>query len=478
MKMEQNRTPIYDAILQHQQKQPLSFHVPGHKSGTVLPAKANLFRQSFAFDLTELPGLDDLHSASGVIREAEDLLSSFYQSLQSWFLVGGSTVGNIAMINSVCQKGDRVLVQRNSHRSILNAIELSGAQPIFMAPEVHQESGIATVPSVETIDYALKEYPEVCALILTHPNYYGMSVDLQFMIEKAHAHDIPVLVDEAHGAHFVLGDPFPRDALQCGADAVVQSAHKTLPAMTMGAYLHIQGERINPEKISHWLGLIQSSSPSYPIMASLDLARFYLAQLTGRDITEIKRDTERTRLHLQSIPGMNIVQSCNSIACNAIDPLKVTLQTESSMSGFEFARALEAQGVYPELADPRNVLLILPLTRFDDTKLIEVIKKSLPSPATKQNREVVFSEFQLLSVSEQPISQHTTNVPLRQAVECISAQEVTPYPPGIPLILRGERITSAQIHALKEWQEAGGRFQSGQGVVNEGIDIYVESKSG
>lgn len=478
--MEQNHTPLYDAMLNHGKSKPLSLHVPGHKNGTVFPAKGQRFRDLLPLDLTELSGLDDLHSASGVIRKAQQLLSSLYESEQSWFLVGGSTVGNLAMVCSACHKGGRVLVQRNCHRSVLNAIELAGAKPVFMAPDIDEKSGIATVPSMETIERALMEFPDACSLIVTHPNYYGMSANLRALIDLAHRRNIPVLVDEAHGAHFVLGKPFPEAALQCGADAVVQSAHKTLPAMTMGAFLHVQGERIDLEKIGYWLGLLQSSSPSYPIMGSLDLARFYLAQLTEKDIESIWLDTQRTRNRLKSLQGISVVEPCNSSAYETIDPLKITLQTDPSLSGFEWARKLESLGIYPELADPRHVLLVLPLARFDESKLISTVKKTIPllSSAPRQSHGFGIMEFPQLSCPENIESLSTVRISLDKAAGAVSAEEVTPYPPGVPVILRGERITASQLNLLRQWHDAGGRFQSGHDVISKGIHVFAESNSG
>ncbi|HET7656857.1 MAG TPA: aminotransferase class I/II-fold pyridoxal phosphate-dependent enzyme [Bacillales bacterium] len=478
MRMKQMGAPIYEAILQHARKQPLSMHVPGHKNGTVFPSIGEKFRDVLSLDLTELRGLDDLHAPNGVIEKAEQLLSEYYQSEQSWLLVGGSTVGNLAMICAACHPGDRVLVQRNSHRSVLNGIRLAGAHPVFLGPEVDEKSGLATAPSEETVALALKKYPDAKALLLTNPNYYGQTVHLQPLVSVAHTYGIPVLVDEAHGAHFALGPPFPADALQCGADAVVQSAHKTLPAMTMGAFLHVQGKRIHGEEIAHWLRLFQSSSPSYPIMASLDLARYFISQLTQADIEAIIRDGDRIRASLQSIKGLSIVEQSDSNAYACIDPLKVTLQLDGTLNGFEWARALENEGVYPELADPHHVLLILPLARFEGSKLIKAVEKSIHviKPA-EQSFELNFLGFPRLSCPERFNNRETTKVPLDQAAGAVSAQEVTPYPPGVPLILQGERITEAEIKALRHWHQAGGRFQSGHDVVHKGIDVFIDLKS-
>lgn len=468
------QTPLYDALIQHDKRQPLALHVPGHKSGSVFYEKGKAsFESLLALDLTELPGLDDLHAPTGVIRKAQELLTSFYQTDESRFLVGGSTVGNLAMVWASCDKGSTVLVQRNAHQSVLNAVKLAGAHPVFLAPKVDQASGLATVPAIETLERALDEYPEAKAVILTNPNYYGMTADLEPFICKSHQHGIPVLVDEAHGAHFVLGAPFPKSALSAGADAVVQSAHKTLPAMTMGAFIHMQGGRLNRQALRDALRMLQSSSPSYPIMASLDLARGYMAQLTKTDLVEIGRDIKQIRDKLANFPHFSMLGD-ESDAYEALDPLKITLEVRCPLSGFELANRLENEGVYPELADPDHVLFVLPLARFqDDERLVTAMKKALVGvEPTGKKTEIVYPEMPALSRPfEVPVQAEKDTVPLDKAEGYIAAQAVTPYPPGVPVIIEGEQITATQIAAVYRWYENGGRFQAGGEVSTEGIHV-------
>src|SRR5690606_155051 len=237
------------------------------------------------YDQTELSGLDDLHYPEGAIREAQELLADAYGAERSFFLVNGSTTGNLAMIHAVCKEGDRVLVQRNSHKSIFHAMELAKLRPVYLTPEWGEASQSAEGISLATVKEAIRQYPESTALILTYPNYYGMAgTEIKEIINYSHQFNIPVLVDEAHGAHLLAGGLFPQSALTYGADAVVQSAHKTLPAMTMGSFLHIRGERISINRISKYLRIFQSSSPSYLIMASLDDARAYIQNYSRPDL--------------------------------------------------------------------------------------------------------------------------------------------------------------------------------------------------
>lgn len=209
-KMNQEKTPLLDQLILHYKKTPISLHVPGHKYGRLLEhPKYSAYRGILQLDATELSGLDDLHHPEGVIMEAEMLLSEVYRSERSYFLVNGSTVGNLAMILAVLHKDDIVLVQRNCHKSVLNGIELAQAKPVFLGPEYDINWRIAGGVSTEIVSSALEMYPDAKAVILTYPNYYGMVNDLKEIIKMAHDKDIPVLVDEAHGAHFISGGSFP-----------------------------------------------------------------------------------------------------------------------------------------------------------------------------------------------------------------------------------------------------------------------------
>ncbi|MGQ0513410.1 aminotransferase class I/II-fold pyridoxal phosphate-dependent enzyme, partial [Bacillus sp. D-CC] len=221
----------------------------------------------------------------------------------------------------------------------------------------------------EIIKEAIEKYPNAKALILTHPNYYGMGMDLEASIAYAHAHKIPVLVDEAHGAHFCLGGAFPKSALAYGADIVVHSAHKTLPAMTMGSYLHINSRLVKEEKVSTYLSMLQSSSPSYPIMTSLDIARFTIARIKEKGHDEIVEFLREFKEELSTIPQIAILQYPLQ------DELKVTVQTRCQLSGYELQSLFEKVGIYTEMADPYNVLFILPL-QVNKTymKAIEMIR--------------------------------------------------------------------------------------------------------
>jgi arginine/lysine/ornithine decarboxylase len=471
--MNQNKIPIYEALCAHANNNPISFHVPGHKYGKIFSEK--YFEQILQIDATELSGLDDLHSPEGPILEAETLLADLYRVKNSFFLINGSTAGNLAMVMSACEEDDIVLVQRNCHKSILNALKLGKVIPIFLEPEFDQDWKVAAGVSIQTVKEAVAAYPNAKALILTYPNYYGLTYDLKEIIEFVHLFHIPVLVDEAHGAHFILGEPFPPSAIQLGADLAVQSAHKTLPAMTMGSFLHYNSRFIDLQRVLEYLHIFQSSSPSYPIMASLDLARSYLAAYTPRDVQFLLKEIRMFKESLNEISGIRVLPYHD-----AGDPLKVTIQSTGGQSGFALQRKLETYGIYTELADPYNVLFVLPLQKEDQMypyqdalarikvalkDMTEIPKRVIISQPNKRISDLTvgFKEMKSLEIVEIPIS---------ESVNKVAAETVIPYPPGIPLLLQGEKITHDKVENLVQLIQTQAKFQGGSLLKQNKLKVF------
>ena len=310
----------------------------GHKNGLLFSEKAKAsFKELLKLDVTELTGLDDLHAPEGVIMESEQLLAELYGVQTSYFLVNGTTVGNLAMIMATINDGDTVLVQRNCHKSVQNGLKLVNANPVFLSPEFDEDWNVAGGLSYETCYSAITAFPDAKALIVTYPNYYGMVYELKRVITLAHEYGIPVLVDEAHGAHFIAGSIFPVSAVELGADVVVQSAHKTLPAMTMGSFLHFNSKLISEDLIKDYLHMLQSSSPSYPIMASLDLARSYLGTLSNAELLSLKNQITNFKKQLATINGIRVLDYSGGQG----DLLKVTIQSTSADSGFDLQKKLK-----------------------------------------------------------------------------------------------------------------------------------------
>lgn len=253
--MDQRKTPLYDKLVKHSAGKPVSFHVPGHKNGRIFTEHGKEFYNDILkLDLTEISGLDDLHHPTGVIAEAQNLAADLYKTRSSHFLIGGTTVGNLAMLMSCFTEGDIVFVQRNSHQSIFHGIELARLMPIYLEPEVDEVTGLALGISFDTLKNAIQEYPNAKGIVVTNPTYEGYGQNLQPHVELAHRANMLFLVDEAHGPHLVFeGDCWPRSAIQAGADVIVQSTHKMLPSMTMTSMLHINNPKVDEQRLLLYL---------------------------------------------------------------------------------------------------------------------------------------------------------------------------------------------------------------------------------
>ncbi|MCM3570828.1 aminotransferase class I/II-fold pyridoxal phosphate-dependent enzyme [Neobacillus mesonae] len=473
----QLRMPLIQALIKHIKGNPISFHVPGHKYGRLMSEEFPFFKKALQLDATELSGLDDLHAPEGAILEAESLLAELYQAGKSYFLVNGSTVGNLAMTMAACSENDIVLVQRNCHKSILNALQLSKVNPVFLEPDYDPVWKTASGVSRNSVRKAIQLYPKAKAVIVTYPNYYGMVFDLSGIIEEAHEHQIPVLVDEAHGAHFIIGGPFPKSAVTMGADIVVQSAHKTLPAMTMGSFLHWNSSLVPNEKLEHYLKIFQSSSPSYLIMASLDIARHYAAGYRKQDLDYLLERIKSFKNQLMNIPAIKVLEYPE---VQEGDFLKITIQSRCSLNGFELQKELEASTIYTELADPNNILLVLPLLKNGQAYPLEeaamIIKKVTTGyPIKERDEEYRNSEEEISRLAidyHQLLRLKKEYIGIEQSVGRICAEQVIPYPPGVPLLLQGEQITDRKLLQLKKLLHTGARFQGGALLKERQIQVF------
>lgn len=584
---DQGDAPLYAELLRYAARKEASFHVPGHKDGHFFRHKESGMPEGFAeileIDVTEIEGTDDLHDPEGVIMEAEEKAAAFFGAEKSFFLVGGSTVGNLSLILTVCREpGDILIVQRNVHKSVLNGLMLAGAHAVFVAPEHDPDSGLAVLPGERTLEEALERYPRAQGVLLTRPNYYGMGRSIRETAEICHKRGVPLLVDEAHGAHYGLHLQLPASALTEGADGVVQSTHKMLAAMTMGAMLHVQGDLIDRDLLRSRLAMVQSSSPSYPIMASLDLARSETQRRGPEAFAGALAAAAFIRRELERLPRFGYVRPelpDGSRANEAVlprrvrsgraapaaqgretafgggaarayaeqDPLKIAVYDRRRvLSGYALQQRLAAAGCIAEMSDERRTVLALgPGSGMEDAgRLVAALRelqgeldaqesafaaadsceggkaKPLSRPTTASNGEATptpKAEAASLPAAEAPAANkismdsggmepevsdvQTSTAPvisepvlfglkpsgtseavrLEEASGQIAAEMIVPYPPGIPLIYAGERITDSAAAHLRRLREAGARFQGAAdaslATIRVRSDKAVESKN-
>lgn len=478
--MDQSRAPLYEAVVKYTEREMVPFHMPGHTCGKGAPLVFKDFfgKEFFKFDLTEVSGLDYLHYAHGVIREAEELAADLYKTRSTFFLVNGTTSGIHAMILSTLKKGEKIIIGRNSHRSVVGGIILSGAIPIFVQPAYNEDFGIITNITPLSLERAIKENPDTKAVLITTPNYYGLQGRIERMIELSHSHNLVVLVDEAHGAHFPFHPLFPKSAIEYGADAVVQSAHKTLPTLTQTSLLHIVSERLKRDKVEQILGVIETSSPSYIFMTIMDVMRREMA-LNGKELwNEAVEVASYAREEISKIPGFRVIteEIVNGNDINAFDPIKLTINVEElGYSGFEVEAYLNENNIEIELSDLRNVLLFVTIgiEKKDVDQLIAVLRDLQPREKKDKERIPSFPEagIQVLSPSDAFNSDYEV-IKLRESVGRVSWGFVSPYPPGIPVLVPGMEITEEEVHFIEVFEKRGAMVQGPIGKV-DGIYVRV-----
>lgn len=469
--MDHTKRPVVEALQTFLDSEPISFHVPGHKHGLLSTLPEGL-KSALRYDVTELSGLDDLHAPAEMLLEAQRMLAAVYGADQSYFLVNGSTVGNLAMIRTVCAPGDTVLVQRNAHKSVFHALELAAVQAILLTPEWDETTCTAGPVSSATVQEALERHPDAKGVVVTYPTYYGTTgAELPKIVEIAHGQGVPVLVDEAHGAHFIAGDPFPTSALKLGADIVVQSAHKTLSAMTQASFLHVNSQLVDIDRLTRTLSMLQTSSPSYLLLASLDDARSMIATYSEDDKQAFLKWRREVIDQLRTIKALEVIET--------EDPLKILLRQKEA-SGYSLQQSLEEVGIYTELADERQVLFVLPLLTSETSYPIQPIYEAIDSAVQKdsehvpeQDEAVVEKSHKLVITTSSHSKKETAWVPAESASGLELAAAIIPYPPGIPLVLSGEQLNPLLIQEIRQMMDAGAKFQGAVRVNGPSTEFEV-----
>jgi arginine decarboxylase len=489
--LNQNQTPLLDALKANAARPHAPFYTPGHKQGEGIsqPLADLLGKAVFRADLTELADLDNLFAPQGVIQEAQQLAAEAFGASQTWFLVNGSTCGIEAAILATCGTGDKIILPRNVHSSAIAGLILSGAIPIFLNPEYDSVLDIAHSITPNAVESALQQHPDAKAVLIVYPTYYGVCGDLSAIANITHQYNIPLLVDEAHGAHFAFHPQLPTSALAAGADLTVQSIHKVLGAMTQASMLHIQGKRIDGDRISKALQLVQSTSPSYLLLASLDAARQQMAlhgkmlmsrtlQLANEARTKISQIPELSVLQILSPPyqgglgGSSLGGLVGSPGFVALDETRLTVTVSGlGLSGFEADEILDEKfAVTAEFASLQHLTFIISLgnTPADIEQLVQGFT-TLAKEYRRTNLNVTSPNWQnLLTTQDHALNFSpreaffavSETLPLAQTSDRICAEIVCPYPPGIPVLMPGEIITKPVLDYLQQIQAMGG-FISG-----------------
>lgn len=450
--MEQNRMPLLEAMRTFERQNPAYFRIPAHRfeRGISPGLSSCLGEKVFRYDLTEAEGLDDLHHPQGAIREAEELAARLYGSDRCWFLVNGTTCGNEAMVLSAAGPGEKIMVPRNAHKSVMMGLILSGASPVWIMPEYLPQWGIFGAVTPEAVEEGFRREPDCRAVFLVSPTYYGICSDIRAIAEICHRHNALLLVDEAHGAHLYFSRRFPEGALEQGADLCAQSTHKTAGSLTQSSMLHLRGKLADPARVDENLKLVMSTSPSYLLMASLDAARCQLA-LHGEEMMEKSRAlAEWAARRIRAVPGFQVLEEQTEALPGRKDPARLVFSArELGISGYELQERLYRQsGISLELADYENVAAVVTWgnDRQDMERLAGAAEKISAEkgkehrgPLKKKNFRIPKFPKMGLNPREAYFSQKRV-IPWEQAAGKTAGESAAPYPPGIPLICPGEII--------------------------------------
>ncbi|WIW71926.1 aminotransferase class I/II-fold pyridoxal phosphate-dependent enzyme [Anaerosinus gibii] len=447
----------------------VGFHTPGHKQGKGMDAEFFdlVTPLGLKTEVSLMEELDDLHEPAMCIKEAQDLAAELYNADSSYFVINGTTGAIHAMIMAAVNPGDKIIIPRNAHRSVIGGVILSGAEPIFVLPEVDIELGIAMAVSPEQIEQAIKEHPDAKAVLVVYPTYYGVASDIEKIASIVHKNKMLLLVDEAHGPHLKFSNYLPIQAIDAGADIVAQSTHKILGAMTQCSMLHARHHRIDVQKLKTMISLVQSTSPNYLLLASLDVARRQMA-VEGKAL--LKRAVDLSiwlRNEINKIEGLYCFgeEKLGAQGAYALDITKLTVTVKGLyMTGAEAEKILRCKyKIQVELSDLYNILFILSYAdgqREAETLLValrklaeEVKQNSTPINALA----CVIYPYKILTKQSprQALFAVKREMQFHESAGCICGEMITFYPPGIPLICPGEVITQELIDYCKMMQQSG-----------------------
>ena len=457
---------IYDKLKDYSDSDYYGFHMPGHKRNLDM-LKSTV---PYKIDITEIEGFDDLHHAEGILKEAQIRAARIYHADETHFLINGSTVGILSAIAGVTKKGDTILVARNCHKSVYHAIYMNELNPVYLYPEFNHCAQLNTEVSVDDVREALDKYPSIRAGVIVSPTYDGGVSDVEAIAEAVHEKGIPLIVDEAHGAHFGFHPYFPQNANTRGADIVIHSLHKTLPALTQTALLHINGSLASRKGVREYLRMLQSSSPSYVLMSSIDSCIDMLENRRKELFDPYVKMLEKMRGRLRQLKRLELVETEN------FDRSKIVISVRhADMSSKRLYRILLNE--YHLQMEMVAGTYILAMTSIGDTedgmeRLARALKEtdaqadermrsgncleetptiigaSLPRPEVVYNSSVMENMLDEAAISAVPGSK-VRRLPWRDSVGYISTEYAYLYPPGSPLIVPGERVSQEAVDMLQ-----------------------------
>mgnify|MGYP001174134737 CR=1 FL=1 len=466
MEKDHRRTPFYTKLKEYAESHTIAHDVPGHKLGQIPNELLDYVGpRMFRLDANAPRGLDNLNRPTGVIKEASELMADAFKAERAYFLTGGTTMGILAMIMSVCRAKEKIIMPRNVHKSAINGLILSGAIPVFVKPYIDEELGIANHMEFDEVEEAILENPDAKAVFVINPTYFGVASDLKRIVDLAHAHDMLVLVDEAHGSHLPFSPLLPISSMEAGADMSSCSLHKTVGSLTQSSILITQGPGVDHVRLRSTINMIQSTSPSSLLLSSLDIARktiYFEGPIMIPKLIDMAKVTRDKINMIQGIKAMDDHYFENNKSFD-YDETKILIKvSDLGISGFDVYKELfDEHKIQLELAETHLVLAVLSIgtTQGDLDALVEALQKvsdkyypmQLPALAHK----IKYSYPEAYTRPREAYHAPKKYVPLNQAVDEIAAESVMIYPPGIPIVIPGEIISQEILDDLDFYQRSG-----------------------
>ncbi|MDQ6724570.1 MAG: aminotransferase class V-fold PLP-dependent enzyme [Actinomycetota bacterium] len=485
--LDQTAAPYFEALVRYAAVPRAAFHTPGHIQGHGAHQALRDVVGDRMLSLDISPGLGNLDGVPGsALDQAQDLAAEAYGADRTWFLANGSTLGNQIMVTAVCHPGDVILTSRNTHRSIISALMIAGVRPLYIPAELDPESHIAHGVTPGQVEAALATHPEVRAVMVVSPTYYGVCSDVAGIAEASHRHGVPLLVDEAWGPHFPFHPALPAHALSLGADMVVTGAHKLLSAFLQASMLHVRGDLVDHDRVEVVNRMLQSTSPSCLLRMSLDVARMQMATEGEALLTTAIALATDARSRIEEHPLLSCLDKglIGSHGVVDFDPTRLSVNVISTgYTGYDVEKMLfDDHAVTVEMADYANVLCNVTMghTRADLDQLVDALHAIASAPSEHGLDSQGFVERALYEVPEQVMSPgeafhaRQQRVPLADAVGRVSAEMAATYPPGIPVVVPGERLTPALVAHLQAQVAAGGRIVGPQDPRLERIQVVCE----
>lgn len=482
--MNQNRAPIYEALEQFRKNKVVPFDVPGHKRGRGNPELVQLLgKQCVELDVNSMKPLDNLCHPISVIKEAEELAAEAFGASHAFLMVGGTTSAVQSMVLTACKKGEKIILPRNVHRSVINALVVNGATPIYVNPDVDKKLGIALGMKISQVEKAIEDNPDAVAILVNNPTYYGICSNLKKIVEIAHAHNMLVLVDEAHGTHFYFGENMPITAMAAGADMASVSMHKSGGSLTQSSFL-LTGPNVSAGYVRQVINLTQTTSASYLLLASLDISRRNLALRGKEAFEEVEKIAAYARNEINKIDGYYAYgeELINGDSIYDFDTTKLTVYTlDIGLAGIEvYDKLRDEYDIQLELGDIGNILAYISIgDRMRETERLVSALYDIRRRYKKDRTGLFDHEYINPSVVMTPqeafYAEKEEMIPIRETNGRICTEFVMCYPPGIPILAPGERITQEIIDYIVYAKEKGCSMTGPEDETIERINVIREA---